>query len=162
MDDPIDAEELRRRVIERRKELGFSLRAAAEHSGVPFNTLSRVEKGHLPDLANFGRLVAWVGIDPAELFRATPQVRSESTPSAIRASLHADRHLSEQAAEQIANLVTQLYAQLAVQVGESAVHLRAQTTFTPGAAKLMDTLVDHLQEALLADDSLGAEPGWDY
>ena len=63
MDDPVDAEELRRRVIERRQELRLSLRAAAEDSGVPFNTLSRVEKGHLPDLTNFSRLAAWVGLD---------------------------------------------------------------------------------------------------
>lgn len=161
MEDPINAEELRRRVVERRQELGLSLRAAAEDSGVPFNTLSRVEKGHLPDLANFSRLVAWVGLDPAEFFRATPRLRAESTPAAIRASLHADQHLSEQAADQIAEIVTKLYAQLAVQVGDSAVHLRAQTTFTPGAAKLLDSLVEQLQDALLADDSLGAQPGWE-
>lgn len=161
MDEPINAEELRRRVVEHRQELGLSLRAAAEDSGVPFNTLSRVEKGHLPDLGNFSRLVTWVGLDPAEFFRATPRVRTESTPDAIRASLHADHHLSEQAAERIAEIVTELYTQLAVQVGDSAVHLRAQTTFTPGAATLMGSLVEHLQDALLADDSLGAEPGWE-
>lgn len=161
MDDPIDAEELRRRVVERRQELGLSLRAAAEDSGVPFNTLSRVEKGHLPDLANFSRLVAWVGLDPAGFFRATPRVRTESTPAAIRTSLHADQHLSEQAADQIAEIVAQLYRKLATQVGDSAVHLRAQTTFTPAAAKLMDSLVEQLQDALLADDTLGAEPGWE-
>ncbi|MGD9531336.1 helix-turn-helix domain-containing protein [Pseudonocardia sp.] len=161
MDDPIDADELRRRVVERRRELGLSLRAAAEDSGVPFNTLSRVEKGHLPDLANFSRLVAWVGLDPAAFFRATPRVRTESTPAVIRTSLHADRHLTPDAADQIAELVNQLYTKLATQIDDAAVHLRAQTTFTPGAAKLMDVLVEQLQGALLADDTLGAEPGWE-
>jgi Helix-turn-helix. len=161
VDDPIDAEELRRRVVERRQELGLSLRAASADSGVPFNTLSRVEKGHLPDLANFSRLVAWVGLDPAGFFRATPRVRTQNTPTSIRTSLHADRHLSEQAAEQIAEIVSQLYAKLATPIGDAAVHLRAQTTFTPAAATLMDMLVERLQDALLADDTLGAEPGWE-
>jgi transcriptional regulator with XRE-family HTH domain len=161
VDDPVDAEELRRRVTDRRRELGMSLRAAAEDSGVPFNTLSRVEKGHLPDLANFSRLVAWVGQDPSEFFRATPVLHTESTPAAIRTSLHADRHLTPEAADQIADLVNQLYSKLAVQVGDAAVHLRAKTTFTPTAAELMDSLVEQLQDALLADDALGAEPGWE-
>jgi transcriptional regulator with XRE-family HTH domain len=158
---PIDADELRRRVADRRKELGLSLRAAAADSGVPFNTLSRVEKGYLPDLANFSRLVTWVGLDPAELFRATPRVHTDSTPRTIRASLHADRHLTPEAAEQISALVEQLYTKFASPVGENALHLRAESTFTPAAAKLMGSLVEQLQDALLADDTLGAEPGWE-
>lgn len=160
MGEPVDADELSRRVADRRRELGLSLRAAADDSGVPFNTLSRVEKGHLPDLANFGRLVAWVGLDPASFFRGTPKVRVDSTPSAVSATLHADPHLTEQAASQIADLVAQLYRNLASPAGNTALHLRADTTFTPTASRMVSDIVENLQDALLADDALGAEPGW--
>ena len=159
--DPIDAEELRRRVIERRQELGLSLRAAAEDSGVPFNTLSRVEKGHLPDLANFSRLVAWVGLDPAGFFRATPRVRTANTPAAIRASLHADRHLTQQAAEQIAELVTQLYAKLATQVGGRRGAPTRPDHLHPRRRQVNGLAGQQLQDALLADDSVRAKPGWE-
>ena len=47
---------MRARLVEHRRALGLSLRAAADDSGVPFNTLSRVEKGPPADLANFSRL----------------------------------------------------------------------------------------------------------
>jgi hypothetical protein len=59
-----------------------------------------------------------------------------------------------------AELINQLDAKLATQVDDTAVHLRAQTTFTPGA-KLMDSVIKQLLDALLADDTLGAEYGWE-
>ena len=36
----------------------------------------------------------------------------------------------------------------------------AETTVTPTASRLVSDIVDDLQSALLADDALGAEPGW--
>lgn len=161
MEEPIDGHELRVRVVEYRRERGLSLRAAAEESGVPLNTLSRVEKGHLPDLANFTRLVRWIGLDPAEIFRSPPRRRAESTTDTIRASLHSDPNLSELAAIQIAELVRNLYNTLATPTGDTRVHLRAQTTFTPAAAGQLGDILESLQQALLADDGLGDTPGWE-
>lgn len=160
MDEPIDVDELRVRVVEHRRERGLSLRAAAEDSGVPVNTLARVEKGYLPDLANFTRLVVWVGLDPTAVFRAPPRRRTESTTDSIRASLHRDPHLTEQAATQIAELVKNLYATLATPAGGAQVYLRAHTTFTPSAARQLAGILQDLQDALLADDTLGSTPGW--
>jgi transcriptional regulator with XRE-family HTH domain len=159
--DPIDAAELGDRVMRRRKAVGMSLRAAAEESGVPFNTLSRVEKGHLPDLANFGRIVNWLGLDPAQFFKNSPRVHGETTPEVIRSSLRADRNLSGDAANKIAQVVEDLYEKYVDVDRDTPVHLRAQPTFTPAAAKLLDAIVSRVHEALLADDAIGANPGWE-
>src|SRR4051812_6665104 len=60
VDEPIDIKALGLLVRNERERRGrLSLRAAAEQADVPFNTLARVEKGDLPDLANFRRIVAW-------------------------------------------------------------------------------------------------------
>ena len=59
--EPIDVDELARRVREHRNQCQLSLRAPANEAGVPVNTLSRVERGFLPDLANYARITAWLG-----------------------------------------------------------------------------------------------------
>ena len=46
-------EELGSLVAAHRRDRGLSLRRAAEETGVAFNTLARIEKGHVPDLATF-------------------------------------------------------------------------------------------------------------
>lgn len=160
MEEPIDVEELRARVIEHRRGLGLSLRAAAEDSGVPLNTLSRVERGHLPDLANFSRLVTWLGLEPTQFFLGPGRHRADNTTDTIRAALRRDPHLTPQAASQIAEIVSNLYSTLAVTAGEVQVHLRAHSTFTPAAAQQLGTVLEGMQRALLADDGLGDNPGW--
>lgn len=160
MEEPINVDELRARVAEHRRALGLSLRAAAEDSGVPLNTLSRVERGHLPDLANFSRLITWLGLEPAQFFH-TARHRTDNTTDTIRATLRRDPYLTPQAASQIAEIVLNLYSSLATQVGEAEVHLRAHTTFIPTAAQQLGAVLEEIQQALNADDALGAEPGWD-
>ena len=50
-------------ISEKRGKTG--LRATAAAIGVSPATLSRIENGHLPDLANFRRICSWLEIDPA-------------------------------------------------------------------------------------------------
>ena len=161
VEEPINIEELRARVVEHRRALGLSLRAASEDSGVPLNTLSRVERGHLPDLANFGRLMTWLGLEPTQFFHGTGRHRVDNTTDTIRATLRSDPHLTPQAASQIAEIVSNLYTSLAVPAGDAEIHLRAHTTFTPGAAHQLSTVLEEMRRALNADDALGDEPGWD-
>jgi transcriptional regulator with XRE-family HTH domain len=138
----------------------LSLRAAADASGVPVNTLSRVEKGHLPDLANFSRLMTWLGTEPAQFFRGPERVRTDSTTDVINATLRRDPHLTPQAAEQIADIVSNLYSTLATSTSPAEIHLRAHSTFTPAAAQKLNNVLEAMQQTLLADDALGDEPGW--
>ncbi len=50
-------------VSEKRGKVG--VRATAAAIGISPATLSRVENGHLPDLANFQKICQWLQIDPA-------------------------------------------------------------------------------------------------
>lgn len=50
-------------VLEKRGKVG--VRATAAMIGISPATLSRIENGHLPDLANFRKICQWLEIDPA-------------------------------------------------------------------------------------------------
>ena len=43
------------------------IRATAARIGISPATLSRVEKGHLPDLENFQRICRWLKINPSQV-----------------------------------------------------------------------------------------------
>src|SRR5205809_5100723 len=62
----IDAVELGDRVRAKRRSKKLSLREAAEELGVSAPTISRVERGHLPERESLLRLARWAGvrIDP--------------------------------------------------------------------------------------------------
>jgi transcriptional regulator with XRE-family HTH domain len=148
MDDPIDIDTLKTRVRQRREELTLSLRAAADESGVPFNTLARVEKGDLPDLANFRRIVEWLGLPP-EMFFQPPMLRTENTPEIIAHHLRRDPNLTDDAASHIAGLVRELYTSLARPPEAVRVRLRAAPTFKPAASRLLGELLQDMQQRLI-------------
>ena len=54
-------ENLGRLVQEKRGDRG--VREAAREIGISHATLSRVERGHLPDLENYQKICKWLGID---------------------------------------------------------------------------------------------------
>lgn len=147
MDDPVDIEQLKTLVKSHRERHGLSLRAAAEQADVPFNTLARVEKGHLPDLANFRRIVLWLGLSPERFFQP-PMFRVENTPEIIASQLAQDPNLTASAAETIADMVRELYGTLAAKDREVTVHLRAAATFTPEAARLLGEILAEMENAL--------------
>jgi transcriptional regulator with XRE-family HTH domain len=144
--DPVDLDALRVLVRRRREQDGLSLRAAAAEAEVPFNTLARVERGHLPDLANFRRIVNWIGVPP-ERFFSPERVRADSTPDAIAHHLLRDPDLTTQAATQIASLVNDLYRNL-VSPRLGRVHLRAASTFKPEASASLADLLARMQDEL--------------
>lgn len=141
--------DLGRLVAAERDRRGMSLREAASAIGIPFNTLARVEKGHMPDLPKFKRLVEWCGADINQFFEL--QVKSVSTTDTIAEHLRADPSLPGAAAKQIARIVSELYQALAVREELSAAHLRAATTFKPEFAQALGALLQDLNEALLKE-----------
>jgi len=56
---------LGRKLAEKRGAVG--IREAAKEIGVSPATLSRVERGHMPDLETFGKICRWLNIDPGEV-----------------------------------------------------------------------------------------------
>ena len=74
-------ESLGRRITEHRGPSG--VRIAAKEIGIPPATLSRIENGHVPDLANFAKICAWLGEDPNQF------LGFEKKPSALQtATVH--------------------------------------------------------------------------
>lgn len=144
--DKFDLNQLGHLVSAERSRRGMSLREAATDTGIPLNTLARVEKGHVPDLPKFKRLVEWCGADIQRFFE-TPE-KTSATTDLIAEHLNADRNLPPGAANQIAGIVKELYQALARPEQVSAVHLRAAKTFRPDAARTLGVLLNDLNEAL--------------
>lgn len=71
---------LGRKLKEKRGEMG--IRDVAAEIGISPATLSRVERGHLPDLETFGKICKWLNIDPAEVLGIRP-VESEMPRVAV-------------------------------------------------------------------------------
>lgn len=133
-----------------RRGRGLSLRRAAEETGVAFNTLARIEKGYVPDLATFRRLTLWIGIPAADFF-AEEESAPRSTLEEIGAQLRMDPALGQAASEKISSILTELYAALAEPSEPTAAHLRAAKTFTPEAARHVASLLSDMRDALLDD-----------
>ena len=150
--ETLRVEDLARLLRDRRATKGLGLRAAAEEAGVSFNTLARVEKGHVPDIETFSRIARWVGRSPAD-FLEPGSVKSDSTPEVIEAHLRGDPALSSDAAEAIAGLVKELYKQLAEPAEvATAFHLRAASTFVPEASVLFAELLREMHQAVLGEE----------
>lgn len=132
----------------RRRARRLTLRDLADEIGVSLNTLSRVERGHLPDLKNFQRIVDWLEV-PAERF--LEQGSSEiSTPEVIARHLRSDERLTGEAATKIANLVEEMYHRLAGEERQLAVQLRSAGTFRPSAGILLSEILSDMHSALLS------------
>jgi transcriptional regulator with XRE-family HTH domain len=131
----------------RRREKRLSLRDLADQTGVSFNALSRVERGHIPDLKNFRRIVDWLEM-PAEAFLES----ESSTPRAIARHLQADQRLSKAAAGKITELVEEMYQKLAGDQEAVSVHLRSAQMFTPRAGKLLADILGEMRSKLAAGE----------
>jgi transcriptional regulator with XRE-family HTH domain len=142
-------EDLGRLVREERAKRGQSLRAAAADIDISFNVLARVERGHLPDIDNYQRILRWLGMTTTDFEETRPLVRPESTPDIIAHHLWLDPHLSNDARDRIATVVREMYSALARPPGQVAVHLRAARTFNPAAANLLADLLDEMRAGLL-------------
>ncbi len=145
----LDLSDLGPLVFAERSRRGMSLREAALAVGIPFNTLARVEKGHVPDLPKFKRLVEWCGVDIQQFFEI--HEKAAATTDIIAGHLRADRNLSPEAADRIAGIVSDLYHALARPQAVTAVHLRAAKTFRPDAVRALGTLLSDLNQALLEE-----------
>ena len=70
MSESASLKSLGRLVAQKRGKVG--IRATARAIGLSPATLSRVENGQLPDLANFKKLCQWLDLDPASVLGFHP------------------------------------------------------------------------------------------
>jgi transcriptional regulator with XRE-family HTH domain len=101
-----------RRIVAERGAKG--VREAAREIGVSPATLSRVERGFMPDLETFGKICRWLKVDPAEIlgFR-------EAAPKRPAAAVHfrKDQAIQPATAQALAHMI--LAAQRALMVSDS-------------------------------------------
>lgn len=117
------------------------------------NTLSRVERGFVPDLKNFQRIVEWLGVSADNFLEGASADVTPQTPAIIARHLHADSRLSDEAAEQIAGLVDEMYQKLANSRPALAIRLRSAQTFTPAAGVLLAEILSEMSAVLEADEN---------
>jgi transcriptional regulator with XRE-family HTH domain len=118
----VNTEELGRAVRRKREELGASLRAVADVTGVSASTLSRIENGTgKPDADNIARLTTWLDVPMERIMGSRPgegdeakavvYYPRESTPEIVEAHLRADRNLTSETASALSELFRVAYAQ---------------------------------------------------
>ncbi len=99
-----------------RDEHKLTVRAAAEQmEGVSPSTLSRIERGSLPDLDTYMRICRWLKVDPAH-FAVQPidTVPIDKSPALnkedIIVHLRADRLLNQQTRDALITMIEVAYA----------------------------------------------------
>jgi DNA-binding Xre family transcriptional regulator len=105
---------LGRRLSEKQGDRG--VRVTAAEIGISPATLSRVERGYMPDLETFGKICRWLEIDPGEVlgFKAAPAAVAPK----VAVHFRKDREISPRTAKALANLI--LAAQRALLYSETA------------------------------------------
>jgi transcriptional regulator with XRE-family HTH domain len=108
----ITIQTLGRKLIEARGIRG--IREVSKEIGVSPATLSRVERGHLPDLETFGKICKWLKIDPGQVLGVTPAAAAPRP--AIAVHFRKDQVLDPRTAQALANMI--LAAQRAILASE--------------------------------------------
>lgn len=98
--DKLSLETIGRRLAERRGDLG--IRATAKAIGISPATLSRVERGHLPDLETFRKICRWLEVDPGQVLGVTS---AASDIPRVTVHFKKDATLSPRTAKALANMV---------------------------------------------------------
>lgn len=90
-----------------RQERGArGVREVATEIGISAATLSRVERGNLPDLDTFAKVCKWLRLDPAELLGMDTERRPDAS-GRVYASAHfrANKTPSPQLAKALADMI---------------------------------------------------------
>lgn len=110
---------LGRLLRDRRGERG--IREVASEIGISSATLSRVERGKLPDLETFAKICEWLDVDPAEMLQirttTTKKKRGETSDVMVAAHLRADSTPEPEAAQDLAQLILAVHRAVAREEG---------------------------------------------
>src|SRR5438552_12957068 len=91
------------KLLEKRGDRG--IREVAAEIGISAATLSRVERGHLPDLETFKKICKWLGVDPGEVFGFSPSPASSQPTPAVAVHFKKDRSLEPATAQALAQMI---------------------------------------------------------
>lgn len=98
----MNIEDLALLVLRHRGNMG--VRAAANEIGISPTTLTRIEKGHIPDVATLEKVCAWLGEEPSTFNGiGNLQIAFKNRKAVPAATAQALAVLIEQAAKQFAD-----------------------------------------------------------
>lgn len=98
MKDRIEA--FGRRIVATRR--GRGVREVAKEIDISAATLSRVERGYMPDLDTFGKICRWMKVDPAEVLDVKDVVASRP---AVGVHFRKDQALRPETAQALAQMI---------------------------------------------------------
>lgn len=90
------------------------IRATADQIGISPATLSRVERGNLPDLETFTKICEWVGQDPAVILGM--RSAAEAKP-VVRVHFKKEMAISPATANALSDLIQAAHAQMRKEEG---------------------------------------------
>ena len=93
-------ENLGRRVMEKRGVQG--IRGAAKEIGISHATLSRVERGFLPDLENYRKICNWLGV---QIESSSGRQVTSAAPGIAQVHFKKERTTSPDTAQALAELI---------------------------------------------------------
>jgi transcriptional regulator with XRE-family HTH domain len=132
---------------ERRKRR-LSLREVSYETGISVNTLSRVERGYLPDLKNYQRITDWLGVPADTFLESSSPENSAGTLDLVARHFRSDPALTPEAAAKLTSLVQDMYSKLVSERPRLAAHMRSAQTFTPAAGALLADILRDMQATL--------------
>jgi len=91
------------RLVEKRGAKG--VREIAREIGISPATLSRVERGHLPDLETFKKICKWLGVDPGDVFGFSSSPASSQQTPTVAVHFKKDRSLEPATAQALAQMI---------------------------------------------------------
>lgn len=96
-------DQLKEELRKRRAEEGLSLRDVEAATGISPSTLSRIERGHIPDLALIAKLADWLGVNVQAAGEEMGGINTdEDMMRAIEVHLRANKNLDREVARAIA------------------------------------------------------------
>jgi len=102
---------LSRKLLRKRGDRG--IREVAKEIGISPSTLSRIERGHLPDIETFGKVCKWLNLDPSRILGIKT---SSEKSSKMSVHFRKEKTLKPETAEALAELI--LAAQRALLASE--------------------------------------------
>ncbi len=102
----MDYADLGKMVLRRRGNMG--IRAAAKEIGISPTTLSKIERGHIPDQKTLDAVCSWIGEEPSQ-FTAVGK---------LQIAFKADTAIAPQTRQSLANLIDLAHKQFLASKGE--------------------------------------------
>jgi len=82
----------------------MGIRAAAAEIGISAATLSRIERGHVPDVNTLSKICAWLDVEPGRYLGAPEQIKNHDD-SALEIAFKKGQTFSPQTSKSLASLI---------------------------------------------------------